>query len=109
MDYRNKGRSGTGTSSLAAYQQAEAVIFIYVWLFKVLDFTSNIEVQYSSPLWFQEQGVIHTSDTEYRGWGSDGTAASMAGLRPLEEWEPDRGIVRGGQIRKQKMDEDGND
>ena len=61
----------------------------YEWLHKGSGVTNNSEFQYPSPPWRQGQGGVHLPETESGGWGSDGTASTMAGLRRPESRDPE--------------------
>ena len=81
-----------------------------MWLCKVSDFTSNSEIQHTSPPWRQGQGCVHLTEAKYGGWRSDGTAGAISGISPPEDREPEaRGPGRGRSLGQQEMEEDGNE
>ena len=81
-----------------------------MWLCKGSDVSRDSESQYPSTLWRQGQGGVHTTETIYGGWNSDSTAGYMAWLRPPEARDPEaRGMVRGGRLGQQDMEEDGDE
>ena len=65
------------------------MIFRDVWLCKGLGVTSDSEIQHLYPTWRQGQGGINPTDRKSEGWGSDGTASSVAGIIPPEDREPE--------------------
>ena len=81
-----------------------------MWLCKGLGVPSDSEIQRPYPPWHQGQGGVHLTEAESGGCSSDGTASAMAGLRLPEAREPEaRGPGRGGWLRQQEMEEDGNE